>query len=80
MSSKLQMTVIGKVKGDRPMRLICGAVFARYGLKAGGTPIEYDDCTATYSISIDGKPPKKSVVNEIICYVSGMCEMWRLVT
>lgn len=69
--------VLGEVKGDRPMRLICHALHRLYGINAGGCPIRYDDTVATYSISTSQKL-RKPVEREVVVFVKGMIEMWRL--
>jgi hypothetical protein len=47
-SNPVTSVSLGQVKGERPMHLICQALFNHYHVEAWGCPAGYDDTIATY--------------------------------
>lgn len=75
---KYQDTLLGlHVKGHRLFELCVKAADCRMGVKLGGTPISYDDTTATYSLSTDVKLNKAKRA-ELLAFLYGVMECYRL--
>ena len=65
-----------EVKGRRLFEICTNAAFNDLHIKIGGTPVRYDDCEATYSLSTDDKLTKPRRA-ELLMFLRGVIACYR---
>jgi hypothetical protein len=68
---RVSSVVLGHIKGERPMRLVCQSLFNRYHIEAWGSPVEYDDTVATYAVLTETRLTKARL-EQVRTFVEGM--------
>jgi hypothetical protein len=62
---------LGQVKGERPMHLICQALFNHWQVNAWGSAVKYDDTIAMYSLLTETRLTK-ATLERVRTFVEGM--------
>jgi hypothetical protein len=70
-SNPVTSVSLGQVKGERPMHLICQALFNHYHVEAWGCPAGYDDTIATYAVLTETRLTKARL-EQLRTFVEGM--------